>query len=134
MSNHKKQVSKSLSLTTTSVTEWLFRALIAVLIYMGNNLGTNQDVVISKLIAVERTISNMETADAYYKKEAEKIQNTISKAISKEEFQTGINPIISQLNENTKQINSATSILGNQNNRIIKLEITQENLLEEHQK
>ena len=106
-----------------NITEWLFRALIGLLLFLGNNIRVEQENQGNDLQEVKSSISKMQTENQYYYKDVEGFRQVLAKPrFTKEDFDLGITPILKQINANTNELNTRNNFMSETEKRLTKLE------------
>lgn len=106
-----------------NITEWLFRALIGLLLFLGNNIRIEQANQGKDLQDVKSSISKIETENQYYYKDVESFSQILAKPrFTKEDFEINISPLLKQLNANTSELNTRNTFMSETEKRLTKLE------------
>ncbi|WP_044398805.1 hypothetical protein [Lacinutrix sp. Hel_I_90] len=109
------------------VTEWLFRGLVALLLFLGNNIRVLQiDQGIAQQ-AILNDINILKRDKEYEKEQYEEFKQILSKPrFTKDDFDQSITPLRTQLNQNTGELNRRSTITGEAEKRISRLEYLME--------
>lgn len=106
-----------------NITEWLFRALIALLLFLGNNIRLEQQKQGDNLQQVKQNVSEIKTKNEYYSKDIEAFKQALSQPrFTKEDFDLGISPLVKQLNANTHELNVRNGFMSETEKRLAKIE------------
>lgn len=113
------------------ITEWLFRGLVALLLFLGNNIRVLQiDQGIAQQ-AILNDINIMKRDKEYERQQYEELKKILSKpTFTKDDFDQNITPLRTQLNQNTGELNSRSTIMGETEKRLSKLEYRMEEFLD----
>lgn len=106
-----------------NITEWLFRALIGLLLFLGNNIRVEQAEHGKDLQDIKSDVSKINTENEYYYRDVESFKSILSKPrFTKEDFDINVSPLLKQLNANTTELNTRNNFMSNTEKRLTKLE------------
>lgn len=96
--------------------DWLFKSLIAIVVWVVVGLRNDVDFV-------KTEVSKIATEKQYSERDMQDFREFIAKPrFTKEDFNIAIEPLVKQVNQNTLELNTRGSTLGDIENRLIKLE------------
>ena len=96
--------------------DWLFKSLIAIVVWVVVGLRNDVDFV-------KTEVSKIATEKQYSERDMQDFREFIAKPrFTKEDFNIAIEPLVKQVNQNTLELNTRRSTLGDIENRLIKLE------------
>lgn len=105
------------------ITEWLFRAIVALLLYFGTGVKNEQTKQGEVLQEMKSDISIMKRDKEYETKQINEFESVLSKPrFTKEDFDIGIQPLKNQLNENTTELNGRSGFMSNTEKRLTRME------------
>ena len=113
-----------------NLTEWLFRGLLGLLLFLGNNIRDEQQKQGNDLEEVKANILQLSTENAYYSRDFEAFKDILSNNVTKDELISNVNPILKQLNANTAELNARNGFMNDTEKRITKLEYQMVEILE----
>lgn len=96
--------------------DWLFKALIAILVWMGSGVKSDVDTM-------KTEISKMATERQYTQREMDNFKEFLKEPrFTKNDFDAQILPLTNQINRNTTELNVRGPVLDDIASRLIKLE------------
>jgi hypothetical protein len=103
-----------INLKGASVTEWLFRALIALSIWVGLGMKKEVEQQSENINKLESVVSTMQTRQEMKDETFDQLVEFMKdpKFITENDFDKSIQPVITQLNKNTDALNSRTVFMN----------------------
>jgi hypothetical protein len=100
--------SDTISLKGATVTEWLFRALIGLSIWVGLGMKKEVEQQSENINKLESVVSTMQTKQEMKDQTFDQLVEFMKdpKFITENDFDKSIQPVITQLNKNTDALNS----------------------------
>ena len=104
----------------TKIIDWLFKALIGVLVYLG--MGMQKDISILKT-----DVQKLTTEKVFNDKDMQALKDFTEKPrFTRDDFDSAILPLLNQINLNTTELNLRKATLNDFESRIVKLEYQSE--------
>lgn len=100
----------------SKIIDWLFKALIGVIVWIG--IGLRNDVDILK-----QDVSKISTERVYSDRDMEAFKEFIAKPrFTKEDYDNYTTPLINSVNKNTLELNARSQFISDTEKRLLKLE------------
>jgi len=99
-----------------NITEWLFRGLVTILLFFGNDIRIQQN-------ETSKDVTEMKIERTFYQKEMQKITTILEKpSFTKEDNSVSLSPVILQVNKNSDNIADLLEVSRNNEKRVTKIE------------
>lgn len=105
------------------IIDWLFKALIGVIVWIGIGLRNDVDVL-------KNDVQKISTERVYSEKDMDAFRAFIQKPrFTRDDFDNLITPLVNSLNKNTVELNSRTNFMADTEKRLLKIEYKLEELI-----
>jgi len=106
-----------------NITEWLFSGLLALLLYVGNNIRVEQETQGPALQEMKINIFKITSDKQYYTKDLEDFRAALSNPqFTRKDYNEAIKPILTLLEQNGKELQSRSTFMADHEKRVTHLE------------
>lgn len=106
-----------------AVIDWLFKALVAVIVYLGMGIKNSQNELSSQLNLINSKIQTMEAQNVYKKEDMEDVKSFMLKPrFTREDYEQLTNPTKQKVERVVLELESRNNFMQNTENRLLKLE------------
>lgn len=106
-----------------AVIDWLFKALVAVIVYLGMGIKNSQNELNSQLNLINSKIQTMEAQNVYKKEDMEDVKSfMLEPRFTREDYEQLTNPTKQKVERVVLELESRNNFMQNTENRLLKLE------------
>ena len=115
--------------------DWLFKALIGVLVYLGTGLKQEVKDLRTDVNVVKADVTKMATESNYSKEDMKDVKSFISvPRFTSDDFDNKITPLQNQVNQNTTELNARAPVIDGLQEKFIRIELKLDALLKQNDK